>query len=152
SYRFGNATQGDNLYRPLPKIIFASLWDLSPGNALPFHALNVLLYALTGFLLFIVTSRLMNGNVSLPLVATALFIAHPIHTEVVANIKSLDEILSLIFFVLSLFSLQKFLRAYRKRWLAITMLSYFASLVSKESAITFLAVYPLVVFFFSKLS
>src|SRR5262249_5899959 len=54
--------------------------------------------------------------------------------------------------VISLLFLQKFLHVHRKRWLSLTMLSYFASLASKESAITFLAIYPLVIFFFSKLS
>src|SRR6185295_7084766 len=83
-------------------------------------------------------------------IASLLFIAHPIHTEVVANIKSLDEILSFFFFVISLFWLQKFFSTNQKRWMLLAVSSYFASLLSKESAITYLAIYPLVIFFFTK--
>ncbi|MCK5029515.1 MAG: hypothetical protein KAR57_07770, partial [Bacteroidales bacterium] len=66
------------------------------------HFLNVLLYALTALVLFILLERLFSNHKSdkwywsLPFVASLLFLAHPIHTEVVANIKGRDEILSLL--------------------------------------------------------
>src|SRR4051812_4173864 len=37
SYRFGYPIQGDELYRPIPKSIFAVLWSLFPNNPLPGH-------------------------------------------------------------------------------------------------------------------
>src|SRR5689334_18833970 len=61
-YRYGYDIQGDQLYRPVPKSIFAILWSMSPGNPMPAHLLNVLLYGFTGFLLFITLSRLTAGN------------------------------------------------------------------------------------------
>lgn len=42
------------------------------------------------------------------LLATLLFAAHPLHTEVVANIKSRDEILGLLFAILSLKHFHKY--------------------------------------------
>ncbi|HYV95321.1 MAG TPA: tetratricopeptide repeat protein [Chitinophagales bacterium] len=159
TYRFGYAIQGDDLYRPIPKSVFAILWQLFPNNPFPGHLLNVLLYAITGILLFTVLTKFLplrqessGQKIYLAFIAALLFVAHPIHTEAVANIKSMDEILSFFFFVISLFWLQKFLETDRKRWMMLAAISYFASLLSKESAITCLAIYPLAIFFFTKKS
>ena len=150
TYRFGYPIQGDELYRPIPKSIYAIMWQLFHKNAFPLHLLNVGLYALTGYLLFITLLKFFPRNIYLPFIATLLFIAHPVHSEVVANIKSMDEILSFLFFVISLFYLQKFISLRVNRWIFLALLSYFASLLSKESAITFLAIYPLFLFFFTE--
>jgi len=62
------------------------------------HAINILLYALTGILLFRVLHVILPKSdgqkwfVSLAFIASALFILHPIHSEVVANIKGLSLI------------------------------------------------------------
>jgi len=42
-YRFGYTTQGDQLYRPIPKSILAILWSVSPNNPMPGHLVNVIL-------------------------------------------------------------------------------------------------------------
>ena len=149
TYRFGYPIQGDELYRPIPKSVFAILWQLFPNNPMPGHLLNILLYALTGMFLFITLSKFIPQNIYVTFIASLLFIAHPIHTEVVANIKSFDEVLSFFLFVISLFWLEKFFATARTRWMVMAMISYFASLLSKESAITYLAIYPLVIFFFT---
>src|SRR5690606_11975243 len=86
-----------NLYRPLPRLMFALEWKLAPGNASLSHWINVLLFALSCTFLFRVLARLINGKYYLLFMAMLLYAVHPIHTEVVANIKSRDEILSLLF-------------------------------------------------------
>ena len=105
-YRYGYYTSDDGLYRPLPVAIFAIEWWLAPNNPSFAHFVNIMLYALTGWLLFMTLKKLMkNYNVILPFIVTLLFIAHPIHTEVVANIKSLDELLGFLFSFSSIFFL-----------------------------------------------
>ncbi len=42
-------------------------------------------------------------NIPVAFVAALIFAVHPVHTEVVANIKGRDELLAGIFFLLSLF-------------------------------------------------
>lgn len=152
TYRFGYAIQGDELYRPIPKSVFAILWQFFPNNPMPGHLLNILLYALTGIFLFITLAKFLPRNIYVAFIASVLWVAHPIHIEAVANIKSLDEILSFFFFAVSLFWLEKFFATDRKRWMLLAVISYFASLLSKESAITYLAVYPLIIFFFTSKS
>jgi tetratricopeptide (TPR) repeat protein len=90
-------------YRPLPLITYALEVSLFGLNPFVHHAVNMLLYALTGLILL----RFLRGHVfpTYPLAAlatTLLFIFHPLHTEVVANIKSRDELLSLLFLLLTL--------------------------------------------------
>jgi tetratricopeptide (TPR) repeat protein len=148
-YRAGYWTAQGNLYRPLSLMVFAALWDISPNNPYPGHLLNCLLYALTAVLLFRVLNRLWSDrNGFLPFLTTLLFVVHPLHTEVVANIKSLDEILSLLFLLFASWNLLNYRDKGGVRPLILAGLCYFLALMSKESAITFLAVFPLMAYFF----
>ncbi len=149
SYRFGYYFTSDELYRPLPKAMFAAEWALFPDQPAAGHWVNVILYALTGFLLFMVLYRYSKGKHALAFIVSLLFIAHPLHTEVVANIKSRDEILSLLFILLALQAVYRYAADGRAKWLLAAMGSYLLSLLSKESGITFLAVLPLWLYFFS---
>lgn len=142
SYRFGYYFTSDNLYRPLVKAMFAAEWGMSPNNAFPGHVMNVLFYAITAIVIF-GTLRQMTGNILLSFIASALFIAHPIHTEVVANIKSRDEILAFLFCMMALYFFISFLKNKKTSDSILSAFLYFAAFLSKESSITFLAVFPL---------
>lgn len=150
SYRYGYFFTDDLLYRPITKAMFAIEWSLSPGNPLPGHLMNVLLFALTGWILFRFLLRLTEGNTLLSFVTAMLFMAHPIHTEVVANIKSRDEILALLGGLAALDFFLQFLRSGKSIHLALSTLFYFLALLSKESAITFLVIFPLAGWWYSK--
>jgi len=141
-------------YRPLSIATFAvehALFGLNPHIS---HLINILLYAFTGIVLFRALRLLfrdMNESpaiFSIPVLATFLFLAHPIHTEVVANIKGRDEILSLFFAMLALISAVKY--ADNKQWtrLLLSFILLFLALLAKENAITFVLLIPLSVFFF----
>jgi protein O-mannosyl-transferase len=150
SYRFGYITNQDELYRPLPKATFAAEWALSPDNPSLAHWTNVLLYAFTGILLFLTLRKYLNGDLLIPFIASLLFIAHPIHTEAVANIKSRDELMSLFFALLAMNFIFEWIRREKFSWLVGALVAFFCSLLSKESGITFFAVFPLAVYFFTK--
>lgn len=153
SYRHGSSSDPGTLYRPLSQVMFAFEWELAPESPFPGHLINVLLYGLTAWLLWVVLLRWMPF-VSPWLIygGIALFIAHPLHTEVVANIKSRDEILVLLFFLVSLYWLHRSLRETGWTWKLITYTSFFAALLSRESAVTLVAAFPLFLYFFSKSS
>lgn len=147
SYRSGYTLSTDELYRPLPKSIFAISWQLFGDNPMPLHLLNILLYSLTGFLLFRFCLRLFNHQL-FAFVTSLLFIAHPIHTEVVANIKSMDEILSFLFCILSANMLLNYYSKGKTSSILFGAIFFLIALFSKESSITFLAVYPLLIILF----
>ena len=118
------------------------------------HLMNILLYALTALILFILLEKLFlnyksdTWYLSIPFVASLLFLAHPIHTEVIANIKGRDEILSLLGALLAaLFSI-KYIEKQKAYFILLSFLSFLFALFSKELAITFLAIIPLSIYFF----
>ena len=119
------------------------------------HFINVLLFALTGVLLFVLLEIFLskqNNNkwyLSIPFVAVLLFAVHPIHTEVVANIKGRDEILSLLGALLAAIFVFKFLQKHNFIYLLWIFIFFLMALFSKEVAVTFLAIIPLAIYFFS---
>ncbi|MBK9760018.1 MAG: DUF1736 domain-containing protein [Flavobacteriales bacterium] len=165
-------------YRPLPLITYAievSFFGSKPGVH---HLVNVLLYALTGLVLLRLLRRSVFPDHPMAAFAAALlFIFHPIHTEVVANIKSRDELLSLLFLLLTLHYLLvhhnhtvpasaasgpprgKQKTASRtgtgsggNSALISACLFFTLALLSKENGIVFLLIVPLAIYFFTPLS
>lgn len=149
SYREGYANNEKNLYRPLTKAMFAIEWQLSPDNAHFHHLVNVLFYALACVLLFLVLLKYLKWNVYVVFAITLLFAAHPIHTEVVANIKSRDELSSMVFLLLSLLAIHKYISNGKMLMLLSSLFCFFLALLSKESAIVFVALVPLFIYFFT---
>jgi hypothetical protein len=149
SYRTGYIMIDDEVYRPLSKVMFAIEWALVGDNPALGHWINILLYGLTGYLLFVTLYKYFNRNLLVPFIASLLFMAHPIHTEVVANIKSRDEILGFLFTVASMWFLHAYLLTEKSKHLFMAVLFFFIALLSKESYITFVALVPLLVYFFS---
>ncbi len=152
SYREGYGNNENNLYRPLTKAMFAIEWQLSPDNAHFHHLINVLMYSLVCVLLFIVLLRYTKINVYILFLTALIFAAHPIHTEVVANIKSRDEISSMLFLLLSLLCIHKYLSSNKIPMMIGTLGCFFLALLSKESAIVYVALAPLFIYFFTETS
>jgi len=149
-YRYGAWNSPGSLYRPLSLLIFSLQWQLSPDNPAVGHIMNAVVYGLSGWVLWITWRRILAGYPPiLPALAVLFFIAHPVHTEVVANIKSLDEILALLFSTVSLYCIWRYFEQNRTSWLVWGVVSYTLGLFSKESSITFLAVLPLCIWFFT---
>ena len=150
-YRYGYWNSPGTLYRPIPLAMFALEWQIAPDSPGFNHFMNVLLYSLTAFLLFWTLCRVIpKYSPVLPFITTLLFITHPVHVEVVANIKSRDEILSFLFCISAVYFLWKYLKNNDNKWLAFSLFGYLLAMFSKENAITFLAVFPLLMYFFSK--
>ena len=141
-------------YRPLSLVTYAIEWELFGHNPGLSHIINAILYGLTGLVLFLFLLRLfpMGYNQvwqTIPFWVTVLFLAHPLHVEVVANIKSRDEILSLLFGLLALNYMIDYARSTDIKNLGLTAVMLFLSLLSKETTIAFVAIGPLALYFFN---
>lgn len=117
------------------------------------HFINILLYALTAVIIFYSLIRLFGKPdnlwfLSIPVLASLFFIVHPLHTEVVANIKGRDEILAFLFSMLSLLLALKYIDSKKTSWLVFTFFSFLLAMFSKEVSVTFLAIIPLSIWFF----
>jgi protein O-mannosyl-transferase len=133
-------------YRPVTMTSFSidvALFDLNPKAG---HLINILLFALLCVVLFRTMRHLFpNYHAAFAFFITLLYIVHPLHVEAVANIKSRDEILALLF---ALLSLQFFIKHYRSgKWAQLGLSAFFLLLgaLSKEGALTFFAIIPMTV-------
>jgi len=157
SYRQGYLSVKDGLYRPLSLATFAVEWNYFPDKPGVSHFVNIVLYGITGMLLFFLLCNFFaKGDETrgelFALITSLLFIAHSLHVEVVANIKSRDEMLCFLFVICSFLFVFRFLTSEKKRFLIFGLFAYFLSLLSKETSITFLALLPLSLHFFSKIT
>ncbi|WP_116106462.1 tetratricopeptide repeat protein [Lewinella sp. IMCC34191] len=132
-------------YRPLTPALFALEGEVADGPFL-YHLFNVSWYAVLGVVvLFTVRELVRDKELAgwVPLATAALFVAHPVHTEAVANIKGRDEILALLG---ALCATWMVLRASRDgSWWAASAggMLFLVGCFAKENAITFLIVTPL---------
>ncbi len=143
-------------YRPLSIVTFAIEQELFGDNHVIRHFVNILLYGLLGLLLFRIFSVLLPNKgvapwmLTVPFLAAVLYIFHPVHSEVVANIKGRDEIMTALGAFGALYLTLRFLTNPKIIWLVLSFISLFLGLMAKENAITFLAVIPLTLYFFTK--
>lgn len=118
------------------------------------HLFNVLWYmGLAVVLLYFLRYIVFRNNPLMALIATAIFTIHPIHTEVVANVKSRDEIMSLLFMCLTFIFAFKYQENKKQPvLLAAALVSFFLAFLSKEYAITLAILIPLSLFLFKDYS
>jgi len=135
---FTDANAG--LFRPVSLIMFAAEHALSPDSPALHHFVNVLFYVLSAMLLLRVLQRFLpKVNPWFFFFVTLFFVVHPIHTEVVANIKSRDEIMAFFFFLVCC----HFFYRNAERTLVDTGLAavfFFLALLSKEGALVLLPI------------
>ena len=134
--------EGQNLTVPDPRVT---------------HFNNILLYALTVLLIFRLCSLLLPGKnavwwMSLPIVAALLYALHPVHVEAVANVKGRDEILVMLLSLGTMYFGLRFGSRGGGRSLLLAGVTFFLALLAKENAVTFLAVIPLTLFFFTPIT
>ncbi|MEQ8908793.1 MAG: tetratricopeptide repeat protein [Vicingaceae bacterium] len=151
-YLYGFNQKNDQSYRPVPLAVAAVINTLFGNSPKAYHLLNILAYVLCCLLLFIWLSRCFEMQFpSLPFWASLLFVLHPIHTEVVANVKSLDELLHFIFAVSSLIYWSKYLEKKESKSLFFSLLFFALAMLSKEIGLSLLLILPLTAFTFQKL-
>ncbi len=150
NYWYGIGDTKGNEYRPLSMVLFAIEWQFIPANPHINRFINVTLFALTCWLLFQLLCTLFHKqNLVIPFVCTLLYAAHPIHTEVVNSIKSLDDILC---FLLIITSILLFLKSIETNSVMKTIfggICFLLALLSKETAISFLLILPLLLYVFT---
>ncbi|HET9824025.1 MAG TPA: hypothetical protein VFP87_01760, partial [Chitinophagaceae bacterium] len=149
-YGSGHNISRGPIYRPTSLLVFATVWQFFPDNPHVYHFINVSLFAATCLILFLVLCKLFKTqNLSFAFTCTLLYTAHPIHTEVVDNIKSLDEILCFLFGLISTWFLLKYVFSAQRLAFILGGISFFLCLLSKETGITFLVIIPMIIFFFA---
>ncbi len=137
-------------YRPIALITFAIEHQIFGNNPFISHMINILLFALLIALLYKVLKRHLfrEFNINLAFITCIIFVVHPIHTEIIANVKSRDEIITFILLLLSSLSFLKHTEKRSLLHLFNSLLCFFLALLTRESAIPFLGLIPIVAYFF----
>lgn len=146
---YGVFQNHDASYRPLMLTSFALEKDLFGFNPTTGHLINLLLFALEIVVLFQVL-KLMFKQYSelLPFFMALLFALHPIHTEVVASIKSRDELMGFLFSLLALQQSLRYADNSKPLHLAASGGWFFCALMSKETPIAMTLISPLTIYIF----
>lgn len=151
TYWFGYHGTQVNIYRPLPLITHALEYQFFGPNPHISHLINVLLFSLTGLAIYLAILYFFNfKNYLVPFITAILFVSHPIHTEVVAGIKGRDDLLCMLFLMLTLLYLFRYIISKKKYYWLFSGIFFLLAFFSKESSITFLAIIPLSVHFFTE--
>ena len=137
-------------YRPVVKASYAIEYGFFGFNPHVSHLINILLYAATGILLFLLLRKLLkNYNDLFPLIITLLFMGHPAHTGVVSSLKNRDELITFLACIGSLLLFIRFIEKNRLVDFAGALAVYLIGYLSKPTVIIFMIIYPLVFYFFT---
>lgn len=137
-------------YRPVALATFAIEYQFFGANPHASHFFNLLLYAFTIVLLFSLLRKwFVTQGDWFSFFICLIFLVHPLHTEVVDNIKCRDELLALLFVLLTFHSIWKHLET--KKWIYACFFPFLflAGLLSKETVIPFFLLLPLAMYFFT---
>ena len=143
-------------YRPLSLVTFAIEKEYFGDSPHTSHFINVLMYAICGIFIYLMLKQLFQNADDrikkwqlLPLLTTLLFIAHPIHTEAVANIKGRDEIMSMLFCSIGSWLLLNYMDSGKSMLkVVLSFICFLLGMLSKENAVTYFLVIPLMYWLF----
>ena len=142
-YHYGFGYQQPTIFRPVSLTLFALQWELAPDQPQFAHLINLLLYSFLAVLIFILLIELFGqANWLLAFLTSLLFIAHPIHTEVVANIKSADDIIVFNLSIGAYLFLIKYISNSNGWYLFSSIFLIALSYFSKESTLTLVLTIP----------
>jgi tetratricopeptide (TPR) repeat protein len=140
------------IYRPFQLLVFAVQYELFELNPTPYHIINVLFYVLLNCLLFLLLKQFWKNKYPyLPLLIVLLFASHPVHVEVVANLKGSADLFGMLFATASFLLLFYYIHKKKVFYIVFACFFYFLSLASKEIAVTYIGVFPLAMYFFTQL-
>lgn len=150
-WHFSNLQLG--YYRPLSLITFAMEYQFFGEAPHVNHLFNLFYYLFLVMLVYLLAGRLFRGSGPFAAFAvTLMFALHPIHTEVVDNIKGRDELLSFLGVVSMLYYALRYLDTRKIGFLAASLFLFYLALLSKESSLAGIVLLPLVFYHAGKVS
>lgn len=153
--RYAWDQKGGYGYRPVVKVTFALEYVLFKDSPHWGHFINIMMYALICIFLFYFFRKLLYNQAGdyFLLTALALFITHPIHSEVVASLKNRDEMLVFLFGFYCCYAMLKWFEAEkiftRVLWGLSGCLSLGLGALCKPDALIFIPVTVMILYFFN---
>ncbi len=116
------------------------------------HFVNIISFIIGVMLLYLFFRNYIFKNFhDLAFLAALLFLMHPIHSEAIANVKSRDEIFSLIFISLTFFYSFKYMEDKTNKNLFWAAFNFLLALLSKEYAVVLVVLIPVAFYVFDQI-
>ena len=153
--RYAWDQKGGYGYRPIVKASFSIEYSLFNDSPHWGHLINILIYAFICIFLFYFFRKLLYNKLGdyFLLTALALFITHPIHSEVVASLKNRDEMMVFLFGFYCCYALLKWFESDkvlpRVLWGISGCISLGLATLCKPDALIFIAITALILYFFT---
>jgi len=122
-------------WHPLTWLSLAFDYQLFELNAGGYHVVNVLFHIINTLLLFYLFKYL-TGTVWPSAFIAAAFAIHPLHIESVAWISERKDVLSTMFWFLTLFAYAKFVKDKKVKWYIASLALFILGLMSKPMLVT----------------
>jgi protein O-mannosyl-transferase len=123
-------------YRPFRDLVQALAFQAFGLQPFYWHLLNILIFGVIVALCYAVAKQISSNKV-VACSATLLFIAHPIHSEVVSWVNCLGELLHGMFFLAGFALYLQSERESKKLYSIGSLMLFVAALLSKEAALCF---------------
>jgi len=132
-------------YRPLMLAYFSLVHVAFGANPFFFHLIQVILYTLSSALLFLVLKHFFKLHIAFFL--SLIFLIHPMNSEIALYVSDTQDVFFFLFGLLALLILQsnKSIKA-----ILLSSICLFISLFAKETAILFVLITTIYVFFYQK--
>ncbi|MEN6521495.1 MAG: tetratricopeptide repeat protein [Armatimonadota bacterium] len=123
-----------NYFRPLPGLSFSLdgwLWKMAPAG---FHLTNVIIFAATALLLYLLVRKLF-ANKPIAMITALLFAVHPVHTEAVVWVSGRPDLLCGFFALLAMLLFAKWKETAKTGYKLGSAAAFAGALLSKEVSI-----------------
>ena len=137
-------------YHPLTELSFALNYAFSELEPNGYLWTNLILHLLNVLVLFWLVYWLFKKNTIVAFITAGFFAIHPMHVESVAWIAERKDLLYTFFYLLGLLAYIKYFLQAKNLYLILTLLCFFASLLSKGQAVTFPLIIALMHFLFNR--
>ncbi len=140
----GESLVGD-FYRPTMTTTYSLVYTFFGANPMAYHVVQLLIYIGCSLILFLLLKRFFRPVIAL--LVSLIFLVHPINSQIVYSIPSMQEPLMLLFGLSAIYVLS---RSQTTKSLITATLLLFLSLLSKETAIVFVCLALLYLFLYNK--
>lgn len=130
-------------YRPVLEWVYRLEYLAFDFHAAAYHAVNIFLHIFNSFLLFLLIFRLGASQVMAAAIG-AFFLLHPVQAEAVACVSGISNVLSTAFIFSGLLFFLAGQNEKSRLKMCLGFLSYLASLLTKESSLVTVLLWPLV--------
>ena len=134
-WAFTDATEVTNYWAPLTWLSFILEYEFHGMDSGRYHITNVLFHMANTILLFLFLRRA-TGSLWRSGFAAALFALHPLHVESVAWVTERKDVLSTLFWMLTLLCYVAYAENPGTKWYIIVLLSFFMGLIAKPMLVT----------------